>query len=359
MATRFHQLTISDVRRQGDDAVSLAFTVPENLKEAFVFTPGQYLTLRATINGKDERRSYSICSPLSGACLEVGIKRLEGGAFSQFANELKPGDALQVMEPEGRFIVSVNPDAKRDILLIAAGSGITPVLSIARSVLESEPDSTVTLVYGNRTTASIMFREDLEELKDRYLDRFSLLHVLSREDQDVDVINGRIDEAKIATLVDKGMIDPAVHNGIYLCGPQEMIESCSAKLITLGADQSDIHFELFTPADGSAPVARAAENRAKAAGDVEVETILDGTRRKFQMDGKTATVLAAAHEAGIELPFSCAGGMCCTCRCQVREGEAAMDVNYSLEPWEIEAGFVLACQARPKSGKLVLDFDAT
>ena len=360
MAIEFHELTVSAVHPQGEDAVALAFDIPEALREIYAFVPGQYLTLRSNIDGKDERRSYSICSPLSNACLEVGIKRLEGGVFSNFAGNLKPGDQLQVMVPQGRFTLAPDPDARRDVLLIAAGSGITPVLSIAQSVLEGESDSNVTLVYGNRTSASIMFREELEALKDRFMNRFSLIHILSREDQDVDLINGRIDAAKIDLLAEKGIIDPKTHDGIYLCGPQEMIEACSARLIELGADQDRIHFELFTPADGSKPVAKpAAENSRNAAGDVEVEAILDGIRRKFRMDGKAQTVLGAAHEAGIELPFSCAGGMCCTCRCRVAEGEAEMDVNYSLEPWEIESGFVLACQSRPKSEKLVLDFDAS
>ena len=360
MAAKFHELTISDVRPQGRDAVALAFDVPEDLREAYHFVPGQYLTLRAEINGKDERRSYSICSPLSGDCLEVGIKKLEGGAFSPYAHGLKAGDRLQLMQPQGRFTLSIDPAASRDILLIASGSGITPVLSIAQSVLEGEPESSVTLLYGNRTAETMMFREELEELKDRFMGRFSLLHFLSREDQDIDLLNGRINETKLEQLAEKKVIYPADHDGIYLCGPQEMIETCSAKLISLGAEQENIHFELFTPADGSVIKPKVtADARKNAAGQVEVETILDGSRKRFAMDGTKNTVLSAAHDAGIELPFSCAGGMCCTCRCQVAEGEAAMDVNYSLEPWEIEAGFILACQARPKSEKLVLDFDAS
>lgn len=360
MAAKFHELTITDVCPQGREAVSISFNVPEELREAYAFVPGQYLTLRAEIDGRDERRSYSICCPLSADCLEVGIKRLEGGVFSTHAHALKAGDTLQVMQPQGRFTLAVDPQAKRDILLIASGSGITPVLSIAQSVLEGEAESRVTMLYGNRTTESMMFREELEELKDRFMDRFSLLHFLSREDQDIDLLSGRIDEGKLEQLAAKKIIDPAFHDGIYLCGPQEMTEACSAKLIALGADQANIHFELFTPADGSVIKPKAREDAARnAAGQVEVETILDGSRKRFAMDGTKATVLAAAHDAGIELPFSCAGGMCCTCRCQVAEGEAAMDVNYSLEPWEIEAGFILACQARPKSEKLVLDFDAS
>ena len=360
MAVQFHDLTICAVRPQGRDAMAIAFELNEEQRKDFAFLPGQYLTLRAQIGGKDERRSYSICSPLKGKRLEVGIRRLEGGVFSNHAHGLKPGDTLQVMVPQGRFTISIDPTAQRDILLIASGSGITPVLSIAQSVLEGEPDSQVTLLYGNRTSETIMFREELEELKDRFMQRFSLLHFLSGEDQEIDLLNGRIDEARLARLADKGIINPGAHDGIYICGPQEMIETVSAKLIELGADQKKIHFELFTPADGSKIAPRQARDNAQsAAGSVVVETILDGSRKRFRMDGKKSTVLAAAHEAGIELPFSCAGGMCCTCRCQVAEGEAAMDVNYSLEPWEVEAGYILACQARPKSDRLVLDFDAS
>ena len=354
----FHDLKILAVRPQGGDAVAITFDVPGDAADKFHFTPGQYLTLRAEIGGEDVRRSYSICSPRKSGRLEVGIRAIEGGRFSGFASALKPGDMLKVMPPEGRFVVAPGGGG-HDYLLIAAGSGITPMLSIAASVLEEEPESQVTLIYGNRTTNSIMFREELEELKDRYLDRFQLLHVLSREDQDVPMLNGRIDAEKLRVYAEKGIIAPASHDGIYICGPGDMTELAAATRRELGAPDSRIHMELFTPAEGSLP--SASERAAKAvtaSGQVEVETILDGTRRRFTMDGTKQTVLEAAHEAGVELPFSCAGGMCCTCRCRVSEGKAEMDVNYSLEPWELEAGFVLACQSRPHSEKIILDFDA-
>lgn len=358
MALQFYDLTIASVDAQGVDGIALGLEIPKELADTFAFVPGQYLTLRAEVDGEDIRRSYSICSALSEHNRRVGIRVLEDGKFSSYANTLEVGKTISAMPPQGRFVAEIG--GNHDYLLIAAGSGITPILSIAKSVLEGEPESQITLVYGNKTTASIMFREELEELKDRFMERLSLLHVLSRENQDVDLGNGRIDAEKLKSMHERGAIQPKAYHGIYLCGPQEMIESCSATLVEMGASKDKIHFELFTPADG---VGISAEKRAKkqeqAAGNVEVVTILDGTSRTFKMDGKAATVLGAAHDAGIELPFSCAGGMCCTCRCHVSEGEAEMDVNYSLEQWELDAGFILACQARPKTTRLVLDFDAS
>ncbi len=358
MALQFYDLTIASVESQGIDGIALGFDIPKELEGVFAFVPGQYLTLRADVNGEDIRRSYSICSALGAHERRVGIRVLEDGKFSSYAQTLKQGDTVSVMPPQGRFVADIG--GKHNYLLIAAGSGITPILSIAKSVLEGEAESQITLIYGNKTTASIMFREELEELKDQFMQRLSLVHVLSRENQDVDLANGRIGLDKLRLMHERGVIEPRTYHGIYLCGPQEMIETCSAGLVEMGAEKDHIHFELFTPADGvGLSVEKRALKQEQAAGDIEVITILDGTSRTFKMDGKTATVLGAAHEAGVELPFSCAGGMCCTCRCHVAEGEAEMDVNYSLESWELDAGFILACQARPKTSKLVLDFDAT
>lgn len=357
MALKFYPLTIAGLRQEGEDAIAIRFDVPEALQEVFTFIPGQYLTLRAMIDGEDVRRSYSICCASGERELEVGVKPVENGRFSAYAETLKPGDKLDVMPPQGRFLAPIG--GAHDYLLIAAGSGITPVLAIAKSVLAQEPESRVALIYGNRKVRSIMFRADLEALKDRYLERFSVVHILSREGQEVALLNGRIDADKLRLLTEKGVIDPASYDGIYLCGPQPMIESATAALKALGAAPERIHHELFLPADGGAiDYKKRAEKAAKAAGDVRVEAVLDGARHAFRMDGRKQTVLAAAKEAGIELPFSCAGGMCCTCRCRLTEGEAEMDTNYSLRPWEIEAGFILACQARPKTARLVLDFDA-
>ncbi len=358
MAPRFHDLVVTDIERQTPEAVAVAFAVPEALRDAFAFRPGQYLTLAATVDGQDVRRSYSICSAPGEAMLKVGVKKVADGRFSRFVNEmLSVGDTIRVMPPEGRF-TSLAGD-RHDYLLIASGSGITPMLSIAKTVLAHEPRSTVTLVYGNRTTDTIMFREELQDLKDAHMRRFSLVNLLSREKQDVDLLNGRIDGERIRRMADLGLIDPFSCDGVFLCGPGEMIDEVSAALKDLGVEPDRIRFERFTPT-GQAPAPRAPSAAAQkvVADGVAIEVVLDGVRRTFPMGEGASTVLDAAHAAGLELPYSCAGGMCCTCRCRVVEGRSEMAVNFSLEPWEIEAGFTLACQTRPLSDRLVLDFDA-
>ena len=358
MAPRFHALKVAAITRQTPEAVAVAFAVPEELREDFSFRPGQYLTLAAEIDGKEMRPSYSICSAPGEPHLTVGVKRVDDGRFSRFVNEkLNIGDTIRVMPPQGRFTSLSGP--RHDYILIAAGSGITPMLSIARTVLAHERDSTITLIYGNRSTDTIMFRQELDDLKDRYLSRFSLVHVLSREAQDIDLLHGRITGERVAELSRRGLIDPRSADGVFLCGPGGMIDDVSATLAGLGVEQDRIRFERFTPAD-DAPARRAPSAAARKAAEkgVSIEIVLDGVRRNFSMADASQTVLDAAHDAGIELPYSCAGGMCCTCRCRVVDGSSEMAVNYSLQPWEIEAGFTLACQTRPTGEKLVLDFDA-
>ncbi|MGN6582260.1 MAG: 2Fe-2S iron-sulfur cluster-binding protein, partial [Rhizobiaceae bacterium] len=328
MPSRFHELTVAEIVRETPEAVAIGFDVPEELAEAFAFTPGQYLTLAAEIDGEEARRSYSICSMPGEGRLRVGVKRVADGRFSRFVNErLAVGDMIRVMRPEGRFTALIG--GRHDYLLIAAGSGITPMLSIARTVLGHEPESTITLVYGNRSTDAIMFLEELEDLKDLYLSRFTLVHLLSREAQDVDILNGRIDAERIRLLAGRGLIDPAGVDGVFLCGPGVMIEDVSAALRGLGVGEDRIRFERFTPA-GHAPSPRKpseAVEKAVAKG-VPVEVMLDGVRRFFAVTDPDQTVLDAAHQAGIELPYSCAGGMCCTCRCRVVEGKTEMAVNF-------------------------------
>ena len=353
--TEFHTLTITEVTPQGRDAVCLTFDVPDTLAGAFAFTPGQYLTLRTEIDGQDLRRPYSICS-VPGAPLQVGIRKVEDGRFSPFACALQPGDQIDVMPPDGRFMAETGGPHR--YLLIAAGSGITPMLSIAEATLAGHPDAQVTLVYGNREAGTIMFRERLSDLKDRYLGRLSVIHLLSRERQDTDLLNGRIDAVKLRALAEAGLIDPAAMDGVFLCGPGTMIDMAEMELAMMGTPKDRIHFERFLPADGQAPRPPSDAVKAATQDGAEIEAILDGRRRVFTHADPDAPVLDTARAAGIELPYSCAGGMCCTCRCKVREGSAEMAVNYSLEPWELEAGFILACQARPTSPKLVLDFDA-
>lgn len=345
----FHQLTIQTVTQQTPDAVAITFDVPAELNGAFDWKPGQYLTLRSQIEGEDLRRSYSIAS-LPGKPLTVGVKRVDEGKFSTFAQGLKAGDTIQVMPPEGRF----SPRGEKQLILIAAGSGITPMVSIAADQLAQGHD--VTLVYGNRATGSIMFRDQLDALKDRYTDRFTLIHILSREPQDVDLLNGRISGDKIAALGRAGAIDLSA-DGVYLCGPGDMIDDVAATLETEGVAKEAIHFERFFEGD-TPPAPKSAKAGAAAEQGVTVEVILDGTRRVFDFEAQDDTVLDAAARQGLELPYSCKGGMCCTCRCKVEEGSAEMATNYSLEQWELDAGFTLGCQARPTSEKLVLDFDA-
>jgi ring-1,2-phenylacetyl-CoA epoxidase subunit PaaE len=353
MAPKFHALTIKSVTRDTADSVRLTFKIPDELRDAYRFTPGQYLTLRATINGDDTRRSYSICSALSDTDLSVGVKRIEDGVFSTFALTLTAGDRLDVMTPEGRFGAPVG--GENNYLLLAAGSGVTPILSIAQSVLEGEPDSTVTLCYANRSTDQVMFREAIEDLKDRYMTRFLLTHVMDEEAQDVELFNGRLDAEKLESMATRGLIHPTSYDAIFVCGPQPMIEAAATALETLGTDKSRIKYELFTPST-PLPIAGAT---AKPISDIgaRVNIVLDGSNRTFQMqDGET--VIEAAARSGLELPYSCANGMCATCRCKLTKGTGEMVQNFSLEPWELEKDYVLACQFRPKSEDVVLDFDA-
>ena len=347
----FYDLTISEVRRETDDAVAISFDVPKALSDAYGFAPGQYLTLRAEVNGEDIRRSYSIASA-PGEPLTVGVKKIADGTFSAYAHGLQPGDTVSVMPPEGHFTCT----AERNIVLIAAGSGVTPMISIAAAALARKAQ--VTLVYGNRTTDSIMFREALAALKDRYIDRFTLLHILSREPQDVPLFNGRIDGAKIAQLADAGVVDVDRSDGIFLCGPTEMIRDVTETLRGRGIRSAGIHYELFYVDGEPQRKAKSAEAESAAAKGVAVQVVIDGSRREIGFGSGDENIVAAAARQGLDLPYSCKGGMCCTCRCKVVEGSAEMAVNYSLEQWEMDAGFTLACQARPTSERLVLDFDA-
>lgn len=356
--SKLHQLEVAEIRQLTDDAVSITVAVPARLSAEFEFVPGQYLTLQAQIDGEAVRRTYSICSAV-GEPLRVGVKHLPDGVFSRFAaEELRVGDRLLVLPPQGRFTAVVKADARRDYLLIAAGSGITPILSIARSLLEGEAASNVTLVYGNKRSSSIMFLDDIEALKDRFLSRFRVLHVLSRETQDVELFHGRIDGARIAAFSAHGLIAPADADAIYLCGPPAMCDDIIVALLDCGVDEARLRRELFTQADGSLPVAPSEAVHEAVSDGVRVEVVLDGARKRFSIESADDSVLAAAAKAGLDLPFSCAGGMCATCRCKVIEGRVEMQANYSLQPWELEAGYVLACQSRSVGSKLVLDFDA-
>jgi ring-1,2-phenylacetyl-CoA epoxidase subunit PaaE len=354
--SRFHKLTVADVRRETRDSVSIRLAVPEALQSAFAFTPGQYLTLRAKLDGEDIRRSYSICSGPDDGELRVGIKKVPGGAFSTFANEnLKPGDSIEVMPPQGRFTPKP-ASAGRHVLGIAAGSGITPVLSIIRSILSREPASRVTLIYGNQTSQSVMFAEEIEDLKNRNLGRFAVAHILSREAQDVAVLAGRITTEKLRALAN-GIVNLASVDEAFLCGPEGMVREAKEALAALGVQPGRIMAELFTTSAPrkhyNAPVSM--QQTAETVSRITVT--LDGKRHAFDLLEGDASLIDAAERNGIELPYSCKGGMCCTCRCKVESGAAEMALNYSLEDWEMKAGFILSCQARPTTLALALDFD--
>jgi ring-1,2-phenylacetyl-CoA epoxidase subunit PaaE len=357
MTPQFHALKIAEVRRETPESVSIAFAVPSALAEAYCFAHGQHVTVKLPLHGEEVRRSYSICSGLDDGELRIAIKKQEGGVFSTFANErLKPGDTLEVMTPTGHFTVPLDPAAERLYLGIAAGSGITPLLSIIKTVLAREKRSWFVLLYGNRTTQSIMFREALEELKDRFLERFSVTHVLSREAQDVPALSGRIDAAKLALFLG-GALPPAAIDHAFLCGPGDLVETAERALQGLGLPERRIHVERFTVDGAPAPQQRP-ERATGAKRDIvaEAEAVLDGIRHRFPI-GAEETVIDAALASGLELPYSCRGGMCCTCRARLVEGEVAMDHNYSLERWELEAGYVLTCQSHPKTKRIVLDYD--
>jgi ring-1,2-phenylacetyl-CoA epoxidase subunit PaaE len=353
-APRFHQLAVADIRRETDDAVSLDFAVPERLRTAYRFRPGQYLTLRTQI-GEEVCRSYSICSGLDEGEMRIAVKRVAGGVFSNFAHDrLKAGDSLDVMTPAGQFTVPIEPDAARVVVAVACGSGITPVLSILKTVLAREPRSPFVLLYGNRTGRDIMFAEDLAALKDRYLDRLSITHVLSREPQDVPTFHGHLDAERIGLLL-RGV--PAIDHAL-LCGPAGMMDAATRAFNALGLSSERIHREYFTPDEGgqrmAAPVTCPAEPSAEPTAIAEI--VIDGRHHEIPLP-KGVSIIDAARQRGLELPYSCRGGMCCSCRARLVEGKAEMAVNYSLQPWEIAAGFILTCQARPLTPRLVLDYD--
>ena len=353
--SRFYPLEIVDKRQETADSVSLAFAVPDALRDTFAFAPGQYLTLRATIDGEECRRSYSICSGADEGELRIAVRRAEGGRFSRFANDaLEKGARIDVAPPEGRFTAEIG--VKRHYAFFAAGSGITPVISIIRSALAANKEARATLVYGNRTSASIMFRTALDELKDRHLGRLSVFHVLSRESQEIEVLNGRIDRERIA-LFARTIVTPEDVDSYFLCGPFGMIEAGRSALLAAGVQPARIKAELFTPDGAPAPLPRPAPAPAAHEGLIEVECILDGSVHRIEVE-PGQLIIEAAHAQGFEIPHSCRGGMCCTCRCKALRGEVAMDVNYSLEPWELDAGYRLACQSRPLTAKVTLDFDA-
>lgn len=359
----FHPLKVADVRPEGSDALSIAFAVPDSLREAYRFLPGQHIGVRAHIGGQEVRRTYSICNAADDSQLRIGVRLHDNGSMSQYlATQVRAGDSIDVLTPTGRFFAEPKPSAERTYCAFAGGSGITPILGIVTNLLASEPHSRFMLFYSNRTAASIMFAEELLALKDRYPTRLSLYFILSREPQEVELFNGRLDKDKV-TLLSRAVFDPLETDAFFLCGPGTMIDGVRDTLLSLGVDAARIHTERFvsdmpaSTAQPAAPVVPSKPQFAKAEEVAQITIVMDGRQRTFAMLDDDATVLEAAERVGMDLPYSCRGGVCSTCRAKVTRGTAEMEVNYALEPWEVAAGFVLCCQARPTSGELELTYD--
>jgi len=371
MSIHFHPLTIKEIRSETPDCVSISFDVPPELESVFRFSHGQNLTVKTKIGNEEVRRSYSICTAPHENDLRVAVKRVESGLFSTYAHKLTAGDVMDVLPPTGRFYTKLDPKNKKSYLAFAAGSGITPVISIIKTTLATEPKSNFTLVYGNRSRSSIIFLEELEGLKNKYLERFNLIHVLSRERVDSNLNFGRINAEKLAQL--HKVVDYSSMDEVFICGPEEMIFTTKEFLEASGVDKKKIHFELFTvpgeesrksvpPALGGTGMTRSRESGVKTvekeSGPKSKVTLkLDGRAFDFELPFGGDTILDAALKLGADLPFACKGGVCSTCRAKLIEGEVEMEMNWALEPEEVEQGFVLTCQSHPKTEKVVVDYD--
>jgi ring-1,2-phenylacetyl-CoA epoxidase subunit PaaE len=355
----FHPLKVAAVERLTDDAVAVTFDIPAELREEFRFQAGQHVSIRSPVVGDDVRRNYSICAPATSGRLRIGVKRIPDGVFSAYvAEHLRPGDVLDIMTPTGSFSTALHPSQRKRYGAIAAGSGITPVLSILSTALEVEPGSRAVLLYVNRTTLNIMFLEDLEDLKNRYPDRFQLIHVLDEEPLDVEILSGRLDADRLGRILD-GLILPDDVDEWFLCGPLPMTDVARAVLLAHGADEAHIHRELFfvgpPPAAGDRIPAAAAEEQPGSGASITV--LLDGRSQSFTLPEDGASILDATLRYRADAPFACKNGVCGTCRAKVVEGQVRMDSNYALEPAEVAAGYALACQSHPAADRVVIDFD--
>jgi len=356
---KFHSLLVVSKRQETRDSVRIALDVPEKLRDQYSFLAGQHLPIQIDRDGKKIRRTYSICSEQGEWPLQVGIRVQAGGRFSEFAqNELDAGDSLQVMPPNGQFHAVLDAGNEKQYLGFAAGSGITPILSIIASVLRAEPRSRFALFYGNRTQSSTMFIDDLYALKNRYPDRLQLHFLFSREEQEFDIASGRLDDAKVRELFEH-FCSGSQSDEAFVCGPDTLINTVTATLIDLGMAAENVHAERFGVRRKGAedkvtvPVSRVTGTVAA------ITVVMDGHKKTFEMPRDGSSIVAGAAEQGIELPYSCKGGVCATCRTHVNKGEVKMSTNYGLEPWEVEKGFVLACQSTPVSAEVSLDYDKT
>lgn len=350
---RFHPLTVTDVHKTIRDAVVVTLQ-PANGAD-FSFTQGQYLTFRQMIDGTEIRRSYSICTGLDDGTLQVGIKKVAGGAFSTWANEnLAPGDRLEAMIPAGNFHAPLTPDTGKTYLGFAGGSGITPILSIIKTVLSREPLSSFTLVYANRAVSTIMFREELEDLKNRHMGRLRIIHILEHDAQEVDLFTGRVDADKCAVLFD-GLIDIKATDLAFICGPEPMMLGIAGALKDHGMDADQIKFELFA-SDQPGRLKRPAKSITPAQGTTKATITIDGSAQTVTME-KDQTVLEAALAHNLDAPFACRAGVCSTCKCRLTKGQVEMAANHALEDYEVEAGFILSCQSFPLTDEVAVDYD--
>ena len=356
MAT-FHTLTAKEVYKETDDCTVIGFDIPENLKDSFKYRQGQHLTLRATIDGEDVRRSYSLCSCPTDGEWKVAVKKILGGKFSTYANDvLKTGDTIEVMEPSGVFGVEIAPDKPKNYLFFAAGSGITPVLSMIKTHLSAEPKSTCKLFYVNKTAKSIIFKEELEQLRNQYFGRLEIYYFLTKERRDIELLNGRFNEEKMDILT-KAFIDIPDTNEVFLCGPEQMVHFVSDYLVNAGLPKENVHFELFVTGLTEEDKARQERLAKQNVEGVEV-TIVDGGKEfVFTMTKDYDNILDAALGAGADLPFACKGGVCSTCKCEVLDGDVEMMINYALDEKEVSQNLVLSCQAVPTTQKVKVDFD--
>ncbi len=355
MAIHFHHLSIKDIRKETEECVSIAFELPSEIAKDFQFIPGQNITVRKSFDGEEIRRSYSICSSPFENELRVAVKKVRGGTFSTFANEqLKKGDVLDVLPPTGTFYTRIAAEQNKNYVFIAAGSGITPVISLIKTILATEKESNVTLLYGNKALASVIFKDQLEALKDKYLHRFDLHHVFSRETTESDFNSGRINDDKLKAL--SRLVNFNTVDNFFICGPEPLIYSAKKFLLKSGIDPDKIHFELFTtPTKEHTKIYKTFEQREEDGSQIIMR--IDGRSFQFKLDYNGKSILDAGLDHGADLPFACKGGVCCTCKAKLIEGEVDMEANYGLEKSELKAGFILTCQSHPRTEKVVVDYD--
>lgn len=360
--SHFYSLKIADIQPETEQAICLSLAIPEAVKPLFSFTPGQFITLQASIDGDMVRRCYSICSSPGEQYLTVAIKRVDKGVFSNFANEkLSIGDSIDVMPPQGDFTTNIKAEHNKNYMFLAAGSGITPIFSLLKTILAKESNSQVTLVYGNKKTPTMMFREDLCQLKSRYLTRFNWVNIMSQEDQGTDLLNGKIDNKKGYLLQKQKLIDINKTDEAFICGPESMISEVSRGFRIEGLDKDQIHYELFASSSEDAQLALdKAKHRVHEYGEnrtSKVTVIVDDRSTEFELATVGANILDAGMDEGADLPYSCKGGVCSTCKAKLLKGQVDMDINHGLEQHEVDAGFILTCQSHPITDEVVVSFD--